>query len=107
MWASNAAAIETAKSAAGSRSTSRVRFTTRSLIKARSPGWRPHTDELRSSPAVGFGNQMRGAGRARPAGNWLLLGVTVLVELGHIGPQIAQFPFVLDAGEDHLGAGYL
>src|SRR6266849_2321776 len=41
---------------------------------------------------------------SRPAASWSLLGVAVLVELRHIGPQVTNFPFALDAGEDHFGA---
>src|SRR6266404_162837 len=36
-----------------------------------------------------------------------LPGLAVLVVLREIGPEIACFLLVLDAGEDHLGAGNL
>src|SRR5580704_18837405 len=37
----------------------------------------------------------------------LLLDAAVGVELADIGPQIGDLLLVLDAGEDHLSAGYL
>ncbi len=88
MWAWNAAAIETAKSAAGSRAASRVRLTTRSLIMADLPdcggrrtlpkGCGPfelghahvsrRADQLRSStpPQALDSASTAGAGRAGP-----------------------------------------
>src|SRR5262245_58083962 len=119
MCASNPAAIEMANCAAGSRSIPTVRLTTKSLIMASLPGWAP------SPPPTPSGNghgrrrprssvrscsasmAAAGSGVPTPAAWWSLLGVAVLVELRHIGPQVANFLFALDAGENHLGARHL
>src|ERR1700741_4777044 len=49
-------------------------------------------------------NRRGGAGRRGEAGS---LRLAVLVELREIGPQVVRLVLVLDAGEDHLGAGNL
>src|SRR5205807_9891930 len=40
-------------------------------------------------------------------GALLALDLAVLVELRDVGPEIVDFFFILDAGEDHLGPGNL
>src|SRR5260370_41381562 len=44
------------------------------------------------------------ANGCNPTASWSLLNVAVLVELRHIGPQVADLFFALYAGEYHLGA---
>ena len=57
--------------------------------------------------ARGLVAQMRAAGgRDQKAVRDLLL-LPLGIELREIGPQVARFSLVLDAGEDHLGAGNL
>src|SRR5580704_8344958 len=42
-----------------------------------------------------------------PLGRLLFLDAAVGIELADIGPQVVDLLLVLDAGEDHLGAGHL
>src|SRR5271154_2951439 len=82
-----------------------LRLTTMSLIMAASPRWT--ANNIASLCHARCRSLLRQIKASAPRLRLLLLDAAVGVELADIGPQIGDLLLVLDAGEDHLGAGHL